>query len=260
MQGNKENTLPAQGPKSFVKGDKTSAVPFQLQGNRKQIITTKKQSLPAKSKAVDSKPALGAAQRKVPTVQRDVKATAPDVQRATKQEQAVIRKTTAEALKSLPAAAVPSSKSAPGMFRGKIVQSKIGSIWKSSNAVGTLKPSVPRSDGRRDENVSKKNGSWSVVDVPMRSKSVSDKPAQVTKASVSTSRPAGSFSHCPPTRTVSASLKSARSRPATVAPNKPSGNANTKPKIPVTDKVNKAAAFSSLTQYRVTMETKEERR
>ncbi|XP_013863384.1 cytoskeleton-associated protein 2 [Austrofundulus limnaeus] len=252
-RGNKENTLPAHGPKSLIQRDQTSAVPFQLQGNKKEI-TTKPQSLPAKPKKVDSKPVLGDAQKKVTTVQRGVKATTPDVQRPTcGQEQAVVvRKTTAEALKALPAA--PSSKSAPGMYRGKIIQSKIGSIWKSSDTVGTLKSSVPRSDGQRHENVSKKNGFQSVA-VPKTSKSVFDKPAQVTKASASTSRPAGFSSHRPLTRTISAPVRSAGSRNTTVVP-----NPNTKPKIPVTDKVNKPAAFSSLSQYRLTMETAEERR
>ncbi|XP_017286627.1 cytoskeleton-associated protein 2 isoform X2 [Kryptolebias marmoratus] len=267
-KGNKENTLRAHGPKSFIRGDKTSVVPFQLKGNKKDT-TTKQQSLTVKSKQVDSKPVLGDALRKVKTAKRDGKAAAADVQRPTNSQEQAAKIKKAAASKSL--AAVPPSKSAPGMYRGRVIQSKIGSLWKSSNAAGTAdpKPSAPRSESQRVGNMAKKNRSQSVADVaghsvkrpaPIRSKSVSDKPGQVIKAGASNSRPAGFFSSRPPTRTFSATVTSARSRNTTEAPNKSSGNQNTKPKIPVTDKVNNGAVSSTLSQYRFSMETAEERR
>lgn len=210
---------------------------------------------------MDSKPVLREAQKKVLPVQIDRNAAAADVQRSlNSQKQA-----------SKPLAAALSSKPAPGMYKGRVVQSKIGSIWKSSSAVGTAEPkaSAPRSESQRVGNMAKNHRSQSVADmaehrvqrpVPMRSKSVSDKPAQVTKAGAGNSRPAGLGSNRPPTRTVSATVASAGSKNTTVAPNMSRRKENVKPKIPVTDKVDKPAASSTLRQYRFTVETAEEKR
>ncbi|XP_037544077.1 cytoskeleton-associated protein 2 [Nematolebias whitei] len=239
-RGNKENTLPTHGTKSLTKGGKASVVSLQPRGDQKETAT--KKHLTVRSKVVDSKQVLREAQKKV---QIGGNAAAADVQRSSNgQEQA-----------SKPPAAALSSKSAPGMYKGRVVQSKIGSIWKSSSAVGTAepKPLAPRSESQRVGVMAKNHRSLSVAGhsvhrpAPMRSKSVSDKPAQVTKAGAGNSCPAG-----PPTRTVSATAASARPKTTTAAPNKSRREENTK--------VNKPAASSTRRQYRFTVETAEEKR
>uniref|UniRef100_A0A8C9Z9A2 Si:ch211-266i6.3 n=1 Tax=Sander lucioperca TaxID=283035 RepID=A0A8C9Z9A2_SANLU len=169
-------------------------------------------------------------------------------------EQAVkTKKMVAEAPK--PPAAVPSSRPAPGMYKGKIVQSKIGSMWKSTATVGGAdpKPPAPKAEVQRIGNVTKRR-SMSVADLPVhvsqkpaatRTKSVSDEPAHVSKPPA-TSRPrAGLYSARPAARTV----------PATLA------GTSAKPNIPAADKkVNKPPVSNALSQYRFTMETAEERR
>ncbi|XP_041672071.1 cytoskeleton-associated protein 2-like [Cheilinus undulatus] len=65
------------------------------------------------------------------------------------------KKMVAEAPK--PPAAVPSLKHAPGMYKGKIIQSKITSIWKSSSSVGEAdpKPSAPKTESQKAGNMTK---------------------------------------------------------------------------------------------------------
>ena len=183
-------------------------------------------------------------------------------------EQAVRhKKIVAEAPKP-PTAAAPSSKPAPGMYKGRVVQSKIGSIWKSATAVGVAepRPSAPKTEGQK---VVMKSRSKSVADLSrgaqkpaqVRSKSVSERPAQVSKPAVTTRRPVGVCSARPPARTVPVTLPSTSSRNTKVAPTKRSGIQTQKPKIQVTDrKVYKPPVSSARSQYSVTMETAEERR
>ncbi|XP_072231835.1 cytoskeleton-associated protein 2 [Leuresthes tenuis] len=266
---NKENAQPAHGAKSSIKGDKTS-VPFQLKGNKREETVAKDEPLKAK-------PLSGEALKKVKYVQRDGRgaAAARNMRQTHSQvfltEQAVKQKKIVAAAPKQPAAVVP-SKSAPGLYKGKIVQSKIGSIWKSNDAVGAAdpKPPAPKTERQRVGNVTGKNFSKSVVAMPgrgtqkpalARSKSVSDGPDKLSKPTASSRRPAGFCSARPPTRTVSATLTTASSRNTTVASIKASGNQNAKPKIVVADKkVNKPTVSSTLSQYRLTVETAEERR
>ncbi|XP_032389404.1 cytoskeleton-associated protein 2 [Etheostoma spectabile] len=161
----------------------------------------------------------------------------------------------------------PSSKPAPGMYKGKIVQSKIGSMWKSTATVGGAdpKPPAPKAEVQRVAKVTKRR-SVSVTDLPVhvaqnpaatRTKSVSDEPAQVSKRPATSFPRAGLYSARPATRTVPATL----TRNTKVAPAKGSGALNAKSKFPVTDKkVNKPPVSNVLSQYRFTMETAEERR
>lgn len=250
LQGNKENTQPAHGSKSFIKRDKTTVAPFQLKCNEKQETLTKTGSLKAKAKQVETRSVSSEALKKVKTVQKDRKGDAAVTD---------IKKIAAEV--RMPAAAVPSSKPAPGMYKGKIVQSKIGSIWKSSLTVGCAepKPSAPKTESQRVGNVTKSR-SKSVSDLPgcgtqkPSSKSVFNRPIQVSKPTVSSRPPAGFCSARPPARTVPAT------RNTTVAPTKGSGTQNSKPNITMTDKVNKPPVSSKLSQYRFTMETTEQRR
>lgn len=267
---NKENAQPAYGSKSFIRNDKPSVTPFQLTSNKRD--DTLEEHGPLKAK-VDTKSTSGEAPQKVKPLQKTGRAAA-DVKprqthsRAYLSQQAVRhKKIVAEAPK--PPAAVPSSKSAPGMYNGKIVQSKIGSIWKSTTSISELdtKPSAPKTQGQRVGNVTKCR-SKSVADlpgysmqkpVPTSSKSALDRHAQVSKPALFSRPPAGFRSARPPARTAPATLASTSSRNTKVAPTKGTSTQNSK--ISVTDKkVNKPPVSSALSQYRFNMETAEERR
>lgn len=210
---------------------------------------TKNGPLKNKAKQVDTRSISGEALKKVKTVQKDGKEAAAAAATDVKKIAADVPK---------PPAAMPTSRSAPGMYKGKIVQSKIGSIWKSSATVGGAEPklSEPKTESQRVGNVPKSR-SKSVGDLPgcgtqkPASKSVFNRPTQVFKPTV-TSRP--------PARTVPATLTSTSSRNTTVAPTKGSGIQNSKPKITMTDKVNKPPVSSKLSQYRFNKETTEQRR
>ncbi|XP_067463496.1 cytoskeleton-associated protein 2 [Thunnus thynnus] len=278
-KGNKENAQPAHGSKSVIRREfskTTSAALLQLKRNEKEESLGKSGPLKATAKQADTRSMSGDVLKKIKSVQRDGKiAAAGDAKQRQTHSQAFLteqavkhRKIAAEAPK--PPAAVPSSKSAPGTYKGKIVQSKIGSIWKSSAKAGGADPKPPaKPESQRVGNFTK-NRSKSVADLhgrgtlkpaPTRSKSVSDGLAQVSKPTV-TSRPPTAFrSARPPARTVPVTLTSTSSRNTTVAPTKKGGTQNSKPNISVTDKkVNKPPVTSTLSQYRFSMETAEERR
>ncbi|XP_070700405.1 cytoskeleton-associated protein 2 [Pempheris klunzingeri] len=262
-KGNKENAQPAHGSKPSVKRDKTSTIPFQLKSNKKEELLARNGPLKAKAKTVAPWSTSGEAPRKEKTAQRDGRgASADEVKLRQTHSQAFLsgqvvnhKKMVAEAPK--PPTTVPSSKPAPGMYKGKIVQSKIGSIWKSSTTAGgaQLKPPAPKTESRRLGNVSKS-----------RSKSVAELDGRGTlnpalKPSVARRPPAGFHSARPAARTVRATVTCTSSRNTNVAPTKGSGTQSLKPKIPVTDKkVNKPPVTSTLSQYRLTMESAEERR
>ncbi|KAM6907567.1 cytoskeleton-associated protein 2 [Xenentodon cancila] len=273
-KGNKENTQPGHRTKAFIKRDKTSVVPFQLKGNQKEETLSNDGLLKAQDKQVYTRPVSWKNPKKV-TDGRG--AVVSDVKRKTHSqvflsEQAVrYKKTVREAPK--PPAAVSSSKPAPGMYKGKVVQSKIGSIWKSSDTVASadLKPSGPKKEQKMVGSVAKNSVPKSAAEMSGRGrgiqnsattryKSVSDRSVQVPKSTANTHRPAGVCSARPPTRTIPAASVTAGPRNTNVAALRPSGNQGAKPKAPVTDKVKKPAASSSLSQYRLSMETAEERR
>lgn len=249
-----------------------SVAPFQLKSNKKEETVPKKGHLKAKAKQADTKLMPGEALKKVKTVQRDGHGAAATEKRQTHSqafltEQAAKDKKIVAEVPKLPAA-VPSSKPAPGMYKGKIVQSKIGSIWKLSATVGGTepKPSGLRQESQKVGNVTKIR-SRSVADLPghnmqrpaqTRSKSVVDKPAQVSKPAFKSRPPAGFFS-CPPAKTVPVTITSNRN--TNVAFTKRNGTHSSKAKIPGTDKkVNKPPVSSTISQYRLNMETTEQRR
>ncbi|XP_028277485.1 cytoskeleton-associated protein 2 [Parambassis ranga] len=241
-KGNKENTQPALGSKFPIKKDKTSAAPLK-----------------AKAKQAGTRPTSGEPLQSVRSVLRDGKRPATAVRQQHTHSQAFLteqivkhKKMVVEAPK--PPASVASLKCAPGMYKGKVVQSKIGSIWKSSAAgmATNPKPSAPKPESQRVGNVAKSRSKSVEHDKTKhektRSKSVPSRPVQVPKAPAS--------SH-PPTRTIPATLTATRSTKMTVAPTKLSS----KPKTSMTDKkINKAPVSSTLSQYRLTMESAEERR
>ncbi|TNN76603.1 Cytoskeleton-associated protein 2 [Liparis tanakae] len=263
MKVNKENAQPAYESKSVIRRDKLSAKPFQLTNDTKD---TRARSGALKAKAY---PQSGEALRNVKTVQ---KGAASDVKLRQTHSRSFIAeqivkppKIVAEA-PTLPAAQ-QSSKSTLGMYKGKIVQSKIGSIWKSTATLGGAdpKPSAPKTGGQKVINVTKRR-STSATDLSVhstrkpaqtRSKSVMDGAPQVSKPAVS--RAAGFHSARPPARTLPTTLASASSRNVRVAPTKGSGIQSSK--ILVTNKqVDKPAVSSALSQYRFTIETAEEKR
>lgn len=276
-KGNKENAQPALGSKSLIKRDKTSVAPFHLKSNEKEETLAKNGPLKAKAKQADTRSVSGVALKTAKTAQKDGKgAVASDVSqrrthsRAFLAEQAVKhKKIAADAPK--PAAAVQSSLSAPGLYKGKIVQSKIGSIWRSnvsldradpkSSATSMKSQGVGNVTKTRSKPVAGLPGCGTRKPAPTTSKSVFSRPAQVSKPAVTSRPPAGFYSARPPARTIPATLTSTSSRNPPVAATKGSGALNSKPKIPTTEqKVNKPPVSSSLSQYRLTMETAEERR
>ncbi|KAG7515819.1 hypothetical protein JOB18_016612 [Solea senegalensis] len=253
---NKENAQPAYGR------DKTSVAPFHLKSNNKDT-EAKNGPLKAKVKETGIRSMSSEPPKKVKTAQKIEKGVYATEQRTHSQafiaKQATKhKKMVAEAPK--PSAVVPSSKSAPGMYKGKIVQSKIGSIWKSSTS---LDRADPKTENQRDGNVSKQRSKS--VDLPQcgtrRPAPASSRPAQVAKPAVASRPPAVFHLACLTARTVPATLTSISSRNRTVAATKGSGTLTMKPKVPVTDKkVSKPPVTSSLSHYRLNMETDEERR
>lgn len=252
-KGNKENCQSVHGSKSFVKQDKTSAAPFQRKGNKKEPVLSSND--PLKFKPTDATLVYNVV-KKVATVQRDgMGSCTATTQRQTHSQafitehSAKIPKISAEAPK--PPAAVAPVKAAPGLYKGRIIQSKIGSIWKSSSSLNGPDPKAPAVRTEIVGNVAKSR-SKSVSEVPargtcqpavIRSKSAVDKRSRVTKPAAGSRAAAAFASTRPPTRTVPT---------ATVAP---------KPKVTVTDKkVSRPPASSSLSQYRLNVETAEERR
>lgn len=174
----------------------------------KQETWTKPVPLKTKTKQLDT--TSSRALNKVNTVQKDRKEAAS---------------TDVKTIASKPPSAAPPI-SAPGMYKGKIVESKIGSIWKAN---------ARAAESQSTGNVAKS-----------RSRSVSELPRCGTQKPAS--RP--TVTSCRPVSTV----------PLTVAPTKASGSQVSKTNISVTDKVNMPPVTSKLSQYRLTMETAEQRR
>ncbi|XP_026184208.1 cytoskeleton-associated protein 2 [Mastacembelus armatus] len=244
---NKENAEPTHGSKSFIKRAKTSVAPLPLKSNDRVEPLAKSGPLNPKAKQTET-----VAQKKLRTVQKDGKGAVAvtDVKqqeiysRVFFTEQSVkLKKIVSETSK--PPSAVPSSRPAPGLYKGKIVQSKIGSIWKSSVTMGGAdpKPAAQKTENHMVGNVPK-GRSKSVSDLPgprmpkptsARSKSAFSRPAQVSKPTV-TNRPFA--------RTMPATLTNTSSRNTAVAPTK----------------VNRPSVSSTLSQYRCTRETAEEKK
>ncbi|KAM3869112.1 cytoskeleton-associated protein 2 [Diretmus argenteus] len=257
-----------------------SVAPVHLKGKD----TLPRDAQKAKPKQGDMKVKSGEAVKKVTTTEKDVKGgAATDAKRQTltqvflAEQAARHKKFVDEAPK--PPAAVPPSKPAAGMYKGKIVQSKIGSIWKSSITAGepkqnpTAKAPAPKTQTRKNGNLTTIR-SKSAVDLhgrdvqkrqPTRSKSVTDGPAPISRRPVTGHHAAGVRTVPPPARTVP---PSARTVPATRSSSrnvtaKPQGRGtqSSKPQMPVvTDKINKPPVSSTISQYRMAMETAEERR
>lgn len=247
----------------------SAAAPFQLKNQKKEETVAKNGNMKAKAKQADTKQTPGEVLKKVKTVQRDGQRATEERKMHTQaflSEQVAKDKKTVAEVPKLPASA---AKPAPGTYKGKIVQSKIGSIWKSSATVGGAEPkkSGLKPESQKVGHVTKIR-SKSVADLPgrgtqrpapTRSKSVVDKPAQVSKSAFKSRPPAGFLSSRPPaTTTVPATITSNRN--TNVVFTKRNGISSSKTKMPGTDKVNKPPVSSTISQYRFNMETTEERR
>ncbi|KAM9780773.1 cytoskeleton-associated protein 2 [Syngnathus typhle] len=252
IKGNKENAEPRDGVKSVSRRDfskSTSNVSAQFKSNKK-LVGSARTIQEAKSASIE-------VVKKGKSAPKDGnKGAVCEVKQRQTHKQAVLTERTVKNGKVVPdtraPAAATSSKVVPGMYKGKIVESKIGSIWKSSATArkADSKPAAPKTDNQKVADLTRRR-SKSVADVPgrqflkpapPRSKSQLDGRAQASKAA-STARPWTSS-------TVPATLRTSRN--PIVAP--------TKPKIAVTDqKVKRPPVASTLSQYRCT-ETTEERR
>ncbi|XP_019750813.1 cytoskeleton-associated protein 2 [Hippocampus comes] len=268
-KGNKENAQPGDGVKSFIRRDfskSTSAVSVQCKSNRKQEILVRNGVSKITSKIQDTKSTSGEVLKGKSThkdgnggavceVEQPARNRAILAEQIVKNEKVVTDTTRAPV-------AVASSKFAPGLYKGKIVESKIGSLWKSSaTARGAgSKPAPPKTESQKVVNLTKSR-SKSVADVPGRnlqksapttSKSLLDGRAQASKPGPSGRLPGPRSARPPTSSTVPATLRPTSSRNTTAAP--------TKPKVAITDKkVKKPPVTSTLSQYRCT-ETTEERR
>lgn len=277
-RGNKENAQPADSSKTsktyVSKTVSTTLAPLCQKSNAKEAtLATDGTSQKVKPKQVNTKKSSGEAVERPKTVQKAVVKPKSTLSQAFLTEQAVRhRKLVAEVPK--PPAAVPPTKPAPGMYKGKVVQSKIGAIWKSSLSVAgdgqktTAKPSAPKVESRTGGKLMTMR-SKSVADLPrrgvqglqsQRSKSVCNGPPPVSKRTVSSRPTTGPRSAIPPSRSIPATVASSRN--ATLLP-KAKGTQNSKPnKLPVvTDKrVSKPSVTSTISQFKGSMETAEERR
>ncbi|CAL8235604.1 unnamed protein product [Boreogadus saida] len=257
-KGNKENAEPAHEPKpSKTRTDPVAPRPFKrietqpnqggdsTQGDM-QLIKTVINTVQKNAKAM---PAGNANKRQT-------------LSKAFLTEQAVKQKKIIESAKP----PQPHTKPAPGLYKGKVIQSKIGSIWKTSVVANegdkkpTARPSTAKVESRRVDNLSKRL-TMSVADLPCRadhkpkstrSKSVSDGPLPVPKRPV-TGRPPTALRTAPPPH------RSTRPAPP-ISANTSVMTKETETRNVRDKKVYQPSVSSSLSQYRVPMESAAERR
>lgn len=251
---NKENVQPAQGVKSFIKQNifKAAAPPLQTNGSKKEILAKAGKVVTVKQvmrKQNIMQQALG----KTTTLKSSAIAIKQSHSQDTgsqtqKTEQAAkLKKPVGEAPN--PTAASQPSKPAPGLYKGKIIESKIGSIWKSS---------VPTRNEDQKSNTTSQNAANRTTSAAGRGTSASTS-MRSAKPVVNTRRPQSAFSSArPPVRSVPTTV---RPRDATVAQSRRCGTVIAKPKVPVTDvKASKPPVTSTVRQYRANSETAEEKR
>ncbi|XP_030009244.1 cytoskeleton-associated protein 2 [Sphaeramia orbicularis] len=265
-KGNKENAQPANETKSLIRRGISKPplkAPLQPKGKEKDQTTTKSGLLKASTRQTDGKLTSTVAVKNITLKKVEKVAPAPQSHAFTSTQASKHKKLAAEAPK--PPTAAPSSKPAPGMYKGRIIQSKIGSIWKSSSSLNSedAKPSAPKTTNQRVGNLTKSRitpaaGCSTQKPVPPRSKTVSDGATKPASRPVASRPPTGFSSARPPTRTVPTAI---RSRNATAGPTKRCGTLISKPTIPATDrKASKPPVCSTLSQYRRAAETEEQKK
>lgn len=251
---NKENVQPAQEIKSFIKQGVSKAL--QPKGNANEKETLAKPGKLASAKQTDRKQmVVEEALKKATILKKYEKVSAPDKKQthsqAFKTEQAVkYKKVVGEAPK--PSAALQPSRPAPGMYKGKVVESKIGSIWKSSAPV---KNEGPKSAKQKVGNFTKSTSTSAAGRGTQTSAPISDR---LGKPVFNSRPPNGLSSARVPDRSVPTIV---RPRNATVAQSKRCGTLIAKPKVPVTDnQSSKHSVTSTISKYRANTETAEEKR
>lgn len=222
----------------MVKRDKRPAAPFQLRTSSKGGTLSKSDA----RFATDT-------QKRVKTFIKDGREAAATGQQPAR-SQAVLCEQVGKDNRMIEEVPAPpaTAPSKLGVYKGKVVQSKIGAIWKTSTtacSAGT-KPSTVKA---KIPSVKNDVQSTSVAAAAARRPAV-EKPAQAARSGVTGRPPAR-----PPTRPVHSKITNTVPRNSKKAPS----NENSKPSIVRPEKVNKPAS-SNLSQYRLTKETAEERR
>lgn len=236
FQTNKENDRPVFERRPVAK---QPAAPFQVKASSNTKETSSKS---------DARYAT-ATQKRVKTFIKDGRGAAATEKQPARQ-QAILREQVGKDNKITdgnpgPPATAPSKL---GVYKGKVVQSKIGAIWKTSTTAcsaetkqSTIKAKIP--------NVKNDTHSTSAASAPARRQAV-PRPSQVARSAVT-----GRFPAHPPARPVHSKISNTAPRMHQQA----TFNESSKPSIVRMEKVNKPAS-SNLSQYRLTTETAEERR
>uniref|UniRef100_A0A8C6WQJ6 Si:ch211-266i6.3 n=1 Tax=Neogobius melanostomus TaxID=47308 RepID=A0A8C6WQJ6_9GOBI len=237
---NKENVQPAPVVKSFIR-QKAAVPPIHTNGNKNKILA--KKGTVTTVKQVETRQNIPELSSGKATGLKST-ATAKTQSHSQKTEQAAkFKKPAGEAPKPPPALQIP--RSAPGTYKGKIVESKIGSIWKSS---------VPARNEEQKSNAQRMtNQNTGTRTTSAAGRGPTASTSRSVKPSIST------FSSArPPARSVPTTV---RPRNATVAQSRRCGTLIAKPKVPVTDtKASKPPVTSTVRQYRANSETAEEKR
>ncbi|KAJ0004237.1 hypothetical protein NQD34_010451 [Periophthalmus magnuspinnatus] len=247
---NKENVQPVPVVKSFIKQNILKAAPpLRPNGNKKEHLG--KTAKVAPGKQVERRQIIGERSTgKTATLKNPTTARKPTHSQEFKNEQAAkIKKLLGEVPKT---ATSQPQRPAPGMYKGKIIESKIGSIWKSSV---TAKSEDQRSTAPKSTYQKSGNPTTSATGRGSNTSSLN----RSVKPTIN-SRPPNAFSSArPPTRSVPTA---ARPKNATVAQSRRCGTLIAKPKVPVTDKKeSKPPVTSTISQYRRTNgETAEEKK
>lgn len=243
FQTNKENDRPVFERRPVVKRDKQPAAHFQV----------KTSSNKEGASSISDAHSATATQRRVKTFIKDGRVAAATEKKPAR-NQAILREQVGKDNKIIdeipgPPATAPSKL---GVYKGKVVQSKIGIIWKTSTSTcsaetTTTKPSTIKA---KIPNVKNNVQSTSAAAAAAARRPAVQRPAQVARSAV-----AGRFPAHPPARPIHSKLTNTAPRNG----KKATFNESSKPSIVRTEKVNKPAS-SNQSQYRLTIETAEERR
>lgn len=243
------NVQPAQEVKSVIKQNVSKAAVPPLQTNRSKKEILANTGKVAAVKQVVRKPSIAEQASGKETTLKNATIVKKQPHSQKTEQAAQLKKPAGEAPKPPPV--VQPSRPAPGMYKGKIVESKIGSIWKSSvparneDQKSTAQNTTNHSAGKRTTSAAGRGTSASTS-------------TRSVKPVVNT-RPLSTFSSArPPARSVPITV---RPRNATVAQNRRCGTLIAKPKVPATDiKASKPPVTSTVRQYRSNSETAEEKR
>lgn len=198
-----------------------------------------------------------ATQRRVKTFIRDGReAAATDKQPP--RMQAILREQVGKDNKLLGEIPAPpaTATSKLGVYKGKVVQSKIGAIWKTGTTTCRAETNTMMTTTKRST-IKAKLPSRGVQTMSTAAAAVGAAPRQAVQRPVQVARSTvtGRLPSHPPARPVHSKITHTAPRNLKKATFKE----NSKPSIVRTEKVNKPAS-SSLSQYRLTSETAEERR